>query len=82
MIQSMQTMAELDIDNINITPKEARELVLSSKMLIIPGMELSKVFLLDQIRAQDDPNLVSKFDSGVSGIGYNPTTQTLALWTK
>lgn len=78
-----QTMAELDIDSINITPKEARELVLSSKMLIIPRMEISKVFLLNQIRAQDDPNLVAEFDlEGVSGTGYNPIAQTFALWKK
>lgn len=70
-----QKMEELNIDNVNITPKEARELVLKSNMLIILGMELSKVFLLDQIRGQDDPKLVSEFDSeGVSGTRYNPTT--------
>lgn len=78
-----QTMEELNIDNVNITPKEARELVSKSNMLIIPRMELSKVFLLDQIRVQDDPKLVVEFDSkGVSGTRYNPTTQTLSLWTK
>lgn len=59
-------------------------MVLTSDMLIIPGMELSKMFLLDQTRAQDDPMLGAKFDSeeGVSRTGYNPTTQALALWMK
>lgn len=59
-------------------------MVLKSDMLITPRMELSKIFLLDQIKVHDDPMLVVEFESkeGVSGIGYNPTTQTLSLWTK
>lgn len=79
-----QTLEKLNIDNINVTPQEARELVLKSDMMIIPRMELSKVSILDQIRAHYDPMLVAQFDSeeGVSRTGYNPTTQTLALWTK
>lgn len=79
-----QTLEELNIHNINVTAQEARELVLKSDMMIIPRMELSKVFLLDYNRAQDDPMLVVVFDSeeGVSGIAYNPTTQNISLQTK
>lgn len=47
-------------------------------------MELKKIFLLDQVRIQEDPMLVFEFNSneGMSGIGYNPRLETLAFWTK
>lgn len=49
-------------------------MILKSNMLIFPRLELKKMFLLDQVWAQEDPMLVVEFDSdeGVSGIGYNP----------
>lgn len=38
--------------------------------------------MLDQVRDQEDPILAFDSDEGVSGIGYNPKIETLAIWIK
>ena len=59
-------------------------MILKSNILIVPSMELKKMFLLVKVRTQEDPMLIVEFDSdeGVSGIGYNPKIETLAFWAK
>lgn len=79
-----QNFQELRVDNIEIIPQKAREMVLKSNMLIFPSLELNKMFLLDQVQDQEDPMLVAKFDfdEGVSGNGYNTKIETIAIWIK
>ena len=45
-----KTFNELNIGNIDVNPQEAKEMILKSNILIVPGMELKKMFLLDQVR--------------------------------
>lgn len=57
-----KSFKELRFDEIDATPKEAREMVLKSNMLIVHGMIVKQIFLLVE------------FDSnqGVSGTGITP----------
>lgn len=45
-----QTFKEIKFDEIHITLVEAREMVLKSDMLVVPGINLKQIFLLDQVR--------------------------------
>lgn len=44
---SRRTFKELRFDDIDVTPNEARDMVLKSNMLIIPRMTVKQIFLLD-----------------------------------
>ena len=46
-------LLDYDPDNKTMTPIEARELVQRSGMILVPGWDIEKAFMLDQIRRQD-----------------------------
>lgn len=58
-----QTFKELKIFKIDITPDEAKRKVLKSDMSFIPSMKVIKILFLDQVINQDDPMLITEFDS-------------------
>lgn len=79
-----QTFNESRINYVEISPQEARKMVLKTNILLIPRMYLKRMFLLDQVWNQEDLMLMVEFDSegGMKGTWYNPRIETLAFWAK
>ena len=57
-----------------MTPVEAKELVQRSGMILVPGQDIEKAFVLDQIRRQDKAISYEEISSDVD-------TKTLAIWS-
>lgn len=67
-------------DSIRCTPKEGREMLAKSDMLLVPGWDLEKIFLLDQIMRQKGP-LFSK-ELGKPGLGVYLSLKAFIVWAK
>ena len=72
-----QMIDELHLDNITCTKEEAREVVRKSDILTIPGLTLKELFLLDQVRKQEDATFSTKIETLENIEG---STQKLRLW--
>ena len=66
-----------------MTLEEARDLVQRSGMLLVTGWDLEQIFMLDQIRRQD--NVISYEAIGVDGLkrgtSFNIDTKFLVVWS-
>ena len=54
---------EFHLDDINCTEKEAKEILCKSDILIMPSLTLNELFLLDQVRKQDDTTFSTKIET-------------------
>ena len=66
-----------------MTPKEGRELIRRSGLLLLHGWEINSSFFLDQIRKQEKP--ISFEDTNMfgetKGAGFNIDAKTMAIWS-
>ena len=79
--EMIQRLQEYDPTSETLTPKEGKELVRRSGMLLFPRWEISSSFLLDQIRKQEksisfeDVNMFGE----TRGAGFNIDAKTKTI---
>lgn len=72
--EGLQALATYDPSLESITVDEARQLVKSSGILLVPGWDLASSFIIDQIRWQSEAQLSYETYIGemIRGCGYDP----------
>ena len=80
MVQKLQ---DYDPASETLTPKEGKELIRRSGLLLFSRWEISSSFLLDQIRKQEKS--ISFEDTNMfgekKGVGFNIDAKTMAIWS-
>ena len=80
-MELIEKLQAYDLESEVMTLEEARYLVQRSGMLLVPGWDLKKAFMLDQIRRQE--NAISYEAIGVDGlkrgICFNIETKSLVV---
>lgn len=74
-----EEVSYLYMDDIDVISDEAKRMVKDSMMLLIPNWDLEEIFMLDQIKRQDDLMFADEFE-GVRGVRsnmYNPNIKSL-----
>lgn len=77
---SDEEISNFDKDNFNCTPQEGKDKVMNSGMLLVPNWNFERIFLLDQIIWQKDPNFAREFGEHVSGISIS--SKAFVVWSK
>lgn len=77
---SEEEIRNFDKNSIKCTLKEGRELVKKSGILLVPGWDLEKIFVLDQVMRHEDLVYAQEFKE--HGSGVNPSIKTFSLWSK
>ena len=81
--EMVQKLQDYDPASETLTPKEGRELIRRSGLLLFLGWEISSSFLLDKIRNKDKS--ISFGDTNLFGetndVWFNIDAKTMAIWS-
>lgn len=70
----------IDSNNIHFTLEEDREMVANSGMILVPGWDHMKLFLLDQVVRQNDPRYVKEYENYGSKVNVN--IKAFVVWAR
>lgn len=63
--------------------EQARQLIKSTGMIMMPDWDVQSIFIIDQIRKQEDLMFKTEFEikDVIRGTRFNPNSKTLVAWS-